>query len=128
MDALEASYRARSLWLDGFPGSLAPRPVLPGDLTCDVAVVGGGFTGLWTAYYVKLHQPDARVVVLEREIAGYGPSGRNGGWASGGLAGSASVYARRGGMDEVVRALRETYRSVNEIGDVASRERIDCGF
>ena len=90
--------------------------------------MGAGFTGLWSAYYLKRAQPDLRVVVLEAEIAGYGASGRNGGWASGGIGGSPSVYERRGGHDGVVRATRETFRTVDEIGEVAARERIDCGY
>src|SRR3712207_4436093 len=94
-DALESRFRARSLWLDGLPGSLAPRPALSGDTSCDVVVVGAGFTGLWTAYYLKRHAPRLDVVVLEREIAGFGPSGRNGGWVSAGIAGSPRAYARR---------------------------------
>lgn len=127
--ALESRYRERSLWLDGLPpGSLEPRASLPGDLDCDVAIVGAGMTGLWTAYHLRLADPTLRVVVLEREIAGFGPSGRNGGWASSGLAGSASVYRRRGGDDGVRRALRETYRAVDLIGETAEREGIDCGY
>ena len=125
---LERRYRGRSLWLDQMPGTLTPRPSLTGDTVCDVAIVGAGFTGLWTAYYLKRHQPDARVVVLEREIAGFGPSGRNGGWVSSRIAGSWSVYARRRGEDAVRRAERETFRAVDEIGRVVARERIDCGF
>jgi glycine/D-amino acid oxidase-like deaminating enzyme len=101
---------------------------LPGDTDYDVAIVGAGFTGLWSAYYLKRAQPDLRVVVLEAEIAGYGASGRNGGWASGGIGGSPSVYERRGGRDGVVRATRETFRTVDEIGEVAAREQIDCGY
>ena len=73
-------------------------------VTCDVAIVGGGFTGLWSAYYLKRAQPDLRVTVVEREIAGYGPSGRNGGWVSSGIAGSAALYRRRRGDDAVRRA------------------------
>ena len=105
---LEARYRARSLWLDGIESSLAPRPSLPGDVDCDVAIVGAGFTGLWAAYHLARAQPDLRIVVCEREIAGFGPSGRNGGWASGGLIGSADTYAREAGPDAVLRAYRET--------------------
>lgn len=127
-ETLEQRYRARSLWLDHAPSSLTPRPSLSGDATFDVAIVGGGFTGLWTAYYLKHLQPDARVVVLEREIAGFGPSGRNGGWVSGGIAGSWSVYAKSQGRDAVRRAERESYRAVDEIGSVVEREQIDCGF
>ncbi|MGH8979927.1 MAG: NAD(P)/FAD-dependent oxidoreductase [Acidimicrobiales bacterium] len=126
--SLEQRYRERSLWLDGIPASLAPRPSLEGDAAFDVAIVGAGFTGLWTAYYLKRLAPDARVVVLEREIAGFGPSGRNGGWVSGGMAGSWNVYARSHGSDTVGRAERETNRTVDEIGGVVERERIECGF
>ena len=124
----ERRYRERSLWLDGLDEPLAPRPPLPGDVDVDVAVVGAGFTGLWTAYYLKLLQPDLRVAVVEREIAGFGPSGRNGGWVSAGVAGSAKVYSREAGRDAVVRAERETHRSVEEIGRVADAEGIDCRF
>ncbi len=126
--ALESRYRARSLWLDGMPGPLAPRPGLGGNAECDVAIVGAGFTGLWTAYHLKRHQPGLRVLVLEREIAGFGPAGRNGGWVSSGIPGVASVYARRRGGDAVRRAHRETCRAVDEIGEVVRRERIECGF
>ncbi len=127
-DQLEARYRERSLWLDMLEGRLTPRPALPGDVDCDVAIVGAGFTGLWTAYYLKRAQPDLRVTVVEREIAGYGPSGRNGGWVSSGIAGSPSVYRRAGGTDAVRRALRETYTTVDEIADVVRREQFSCGF
>src|ERR671936_1293035 len=114
----EPRYRERSLWLDQLPEPLAPRASLPGDRDCDVAIVGAGFTGLWTAYYLKRAQPDLRVVVLEREIAGFGPAGRNGGWVSAGIAGSWRVYAERSGADGVLRATRETHRAVDEIGAV----------
>ncbi len=93
-----------------------------------MAIVGAGFTGLWTAYYLKRLQPDARIVVVEREIAGFGPSGRNGGWVSSRIAGSWRVYAARRGNDPVLRAERATYRAVDEIGHVVEREGIDCGF
>jgi glycine/D-amino acid oxidase-like deaminating enzyme len=110
------------------PDSLEPRPALPGDVTCDAVVVGGGFTGLWTAYYLKTLRPDLRVVRLESEIAGFVPSGRNGGWASSMIAGSASAYARHSSAGDVARATRETLGAVDEIGRVAAREDIDCGY
>ncbi len=106
MNDLEARYRARSLWLDGLAEPLTPRPSLAGDVDCDVAIVGAGFTGLWAAYFLALLQPDLRIVVVEREIAGFGPSGRNGGWASAGLAGSARRYERLRGHDAVCRGER----------------------
>jgi glycine/D-amino acid oxidase-like deaminating enzyme len=125
---LEARYRARSLWLDTIPESLAPRPGLSSDLDCDVAIVGAGFTGLWTAYYLKRLDASLRVVVLEREIAGYGPSGRNGGWASAGIAGSASAYGQERDAEPIRRAVRETQSAVDEIGRVVSEEGIECGY
>jgi glycine/D-amino acid oxidase-like deaminating enzyme len=66
--------------------------------------------------------------VIEREIAGYGPSGRNGGWVSSGLSGSGAAYARRGGEEAVLRAVRETQAAVDHVGEVVERETIDCGF
>lgn len=126
--SLEAHHRSSSMWLTLFPGSLTPRPSLAGQHDCDVAIVGGGFTGLWTAYYLKRHQPDLRVVVLEREIVGYGPSGRNGGWAVGGLSGSPAAYGCSPGDARVGRALAATHAAVDEIGAVVAREQIDCGF
>ncbi len=127
VDFDQARYRERSLWLEGC-ASLKPRPTISGDVGCDVAIVGAGFTGLWSAYYLKRLAPDLRVVVLEREIAGFGPSGRNGGWASAGIAASPKVYLRRHGAGSVLRAERETFATVGEIGRVAALESIDCGF
>lgn len=128
MSALEQRYRARSLWLDGLPGSLAPRPSLEGDATCDVAIVGAGFIGLWTAYALARADPSLRVRIVEAEIAGFGAAGRNAGFVSAGIAGEARVYERRGGMDGVRRAERAMIDAIDEIGRVVSEEAIDCGW
>ena len=119
---------ARSLWLDGVVHDLKPRERLSGDHTCDVAIVGAGFGGLWTAYYLKKADPSLRVTVVEAEIAGFGGAGRNGGFASTGIAGSGSRYARRSGWDSVLRAEREVQHAIDEIGSVASAEGIECGY
>ena len=100
--ALEARYRSRSLWLDTVPGSLTPRRSLDRDLTVDVAIVGGGYTGLWTAYELMRRDPTLRVAVLEAEIAGFGASGRNGGWCSALFAGSRELTAARHGREAAV--------------------------
>jgi glycine/D-amino acid oxidase-like deaminating enzyme len=126
--ALEARYRDRSLWLSGIEEPLTPRPSLPDDVNCDVAIVGAGFTGLWAAYYLKQHDPALSVVVVEREIAGFGPSGRNGGWVMSGIAGTAHAYGERPGSDVMVRAARETQAAVDEVGRVVQAEGIDCGY
>ena len=128
MDALEARYRARSLWLDGLPGPLVPRPSLAGDADCDVAIVGAGFIGLWTAYALAVAEPGLRVRVVEAEIAGYGAAGRNAGFVSAGIAGDARVYERRGGPDGVRRAERAMVDAIDEIGRVVAAEGVDCGW
>src|SRR5690554_3932824 len=107
-------------------GVPAPRPALPGDLDVDVAIVGAGYTGLWTAYYLKKHQPDLRVAVLEQRFAGFGASGRNGGWLTNSVTGGRERYVRthgRGGAEAQQRALNET---VDEVIRVASAEGIDA--
>jgi len=128
VDGREKLYRERSLWLDQLAEPLTPRPSLAGDHDCDVAIVGAGFTGLWTAYYLRTLQPQLRVSVIEREIAGFGPSGRNGGWAVGGIAGSAKAFGIAHDRDRRLRALRATFNAVDEIGEVVGREQIDCGY
>ena len=83
----EPSRRGYSLWLDQLAASgrddLARRAPLAGDTTADVCIVGAGYTGLWTAYYLKRADPSLRITVLEARFAGFGASGRNGGWLSG---------------------------------------------
>ncbi len=124
----EAGYRQRSLWLDGLAGSLTPRAALGADIDADVAILGAGFTGLWTAYYLAGLDPTLRIVVVEAEIAGFGASGRNGGWVSGFIAGDAAAYARRSGAAAVLRGERATFAAVDEIGRVAAAEDIECGY
>ena len=114
-----------SFWYDQI-GLPEQRPALPGDLDADVCIVGAGLTGLWTAYYLKQAQPDLRVVVLEREFAGYGASGRNGGWLSAEVAASAGTYLRGSGRDGVLALHRAMRSTVDEVIDVAAREGIDA--
>ena len=73
-------YASYSFWLETSGDDLTPRLRLDGSIDVDVAVMGAGYTGLWTAYYLLLREPSLRVAVVEREIAGFGASGRNGGW------------------------------------------------
>jgi glycine/D-amino acid oxidase-like deaminating enzyme len=94
----------------------------------DVAIVGGGYTGLWTAYYLLGLDPSLSVVVLEAEHVGFGASGRNGGWVSALWPVSAATLARESGeaaTRSMLAALRET---VVEVGRVADDEGIECGF
>ena len=72
----------------------AAAALAAGQHRADVCIVGAGYTGLWTAYYLSRADPALRIVVLEASFAGYGASGRNGGWVTAELPGSRSRYAR----------------------------------
>lgn len=115
-----------SFWWDAVGGPPPLRDPLEGDIDADVAIVGAGYTGLWTAYELRRAAPELRVVVLEREFAGFGASGRNGGWLSGLLAGSRERYAAHGGRSAVVAAQRAMYATVDEVARVCAEEGIDC--
>ena len=122
------AYRELSYWFDSLPSPVRQRPGLEGDLEVDVAVVGAGYTGLWTAYYLSKSDPSIRVVVLERETAGFGASGRNGGWCSALFATSPAKLVRTYGKaaeETLRRALEET---VDEVGAVTAEEGIDCHY
>jgi glycine/D-amino acid oxidase-like deaminating enzyme len=112
-----------SNWYDELP---AYRPALPGDRDADVCIVGAGYTGLWTAYYLKRADPSLRIAILEARFAGFGASGRNGGWLSGLVPGDRNRMAQQHGRDGVVAWQRALNDSVDEVIDVAAREGIDA--
>ena len=103
-----------------------PRPALPGDREADVCIVGAGYTGLWTAYYLKQADPALRITVLEARFAGFGASGRNGGWLAGLAPGSRDLLAKRHGRDSVITWQRMLNETVDEVIDVTRREGIDA--
>ena len=122
-------YRKLSLWFDQAAAAddpLVPRPELEGDTEADVGIVGAGLTGLWTAYYLLRAQPSLRVVVLEAEIAGFGASGRNGGWCSALFPTSTPALARRYGRDRALALRQAMNDTVDEVGRVVAAESIDC--
>src|SRR5450755_233682 len=123
-----ASYRSLSLWHNTVPGTLTPGEPLGSDIEADVAIVGGGFTGLWTAYYLARADPRLRVVVCEREIAGYGASGRNGGWFSALFPASLPKLERMAGRDAAITMHEAMRATVDEVGRAAAVEGIDCHF
>ncbi|MGA5498186.1 NAD(P)/FAD-dependent oxidoreductase [Streptomyces cinereoruber] len=106
-------------------GASAPREPLPGDTAADVCIVGGGYTGLWTAYYLKKAVPFLNITVLEAKFCGYGASGRNGGWLYNGIAGR-DRYARLHGHEAAVRLQQAMNATVAEVVDVCEREKIDA--
>jgi glycine/D-amino acid oxidase-like deaminating enzyme len=118
-----------SYWWHARGGFPPRRPSLPRPEEADVCIVGAGYTGLWTAYYLKGMRPDLRVVVLEAAFAGYGASGRNGGWVTSALPGSRARYARGPRGAAGVRALEAALRAtVDEIGRVCEAEGIAADF
>ncbi len=127
-DDWDAHYRAQSFWLDAVPGRLDPRPSLTGDTTADVAIIGAGYTGLWTAWYLKQHAPHLDVALLEAEIAGFGASGRNGGWCSAYLAGLAHWAADPATREGAVTLQREMVAAVDEVGRVSCLAGFDCHY
>ena len=102
------------------------RPPLPGDRQADVCIVGAGFTGLWTAYYLKRARPELEVVLLEREFAGFGASGRNGGWLSDRFAAPREAMARTHGREAVLALQRAMQATVDEVIGVCGQEGIDA--
>lgn len=116
-----------SLWRDtaGSPPAIE-RSGLPKHV--DVAIIGGGYTGLWTALHLLRQSPDIKLVVLERTHVGFGASGRNGGWASALFPTAMSKIARESGRDAALAMQHAMYRAVDDLGTWAAEEDIDCDF
>jgi glycine/D-amino acid oxidase-like deaminating enzyme len=123
-----ATLRGLSLWWDTLPDDLLgdPRAPLAGSREADVVIVGGGYTGLWTAYYLAQADPSLSIVVLEAQVAGFGASGRNGGWASALFPTSWSKVAHESSREAAVALQRAMFDTVDEVGRVAAAEGIDC--
>ncbi|NNE73637.1 MAG: FAD-dependent oxidoreductase, partial [Acidimicrobiales bacterium] len=124
--SVEAAHQG-ALWIDQM-GPITRRPAVTGDVDVDIAIVGGGFSGLWTAYYLAKADPTLRILLLEKHYCGFGASGRNGGWAVGDLAGSFESYAKVSSASEALRQARAVFEAVDEIGRVAEAESIECDY
>jgi glycine/D-amino acid oxidase-like deaminating enzyme len=105
----------------------APQPALSGDVDADVVVIGGGFTGMWAAWHVLESDPDARVVLLEADRCGFGPSGRNGGFVQAMTLSRPTLHALFGvrAADELVAAAEATVRA---IGAWCEAEGVDAWY
>jgi len=126
-----AAHLTPSFWLSQVDGLEAPDPSrrpLDGDIEADVAIVGAGYTGLWTAYYLAVAEPSLRIAVVEERFAGYGASGRNGGWCSALLPMSVPAMARRYGRQAALAMHRAMVSTVDEVGRAAAHEGIDCHY
>jgi Glycine/D-amino acid oxidases (deaminating) len=123
--AMTLTNGAVSFWWQqlGLPESRRP---LPGDLDVDVCIVGAGYTGLWTAYYLKRADPSLRVAVLESRFAGFGASGRNGGWLTNSVTGGREQYVRDHGRQAAIDQQLALNAAVDEVIRVLEHEGIDA--
>jgi glycine/D-amino acid oxidase-like deaminating enzyme len=117
----------RSLWLAEALGDVPPRPPLEGDVRCDVCIVGGGFTGLWTALAIRELEPAADIVVLEADVCGGGASGRNGGFAMT-MWSKFSSLKKLGPTADAVWLARQAAESVSAIGRFCDEHGIDAAY
>ena len=117
-----------SFWFDSLDRVPEPEPPRELPAKTDVFIVGAGFTGLWTAYYLKYLQPDLDIAVLEAMTAGFGASGRNGGWCMGTAAGVEDRLANPATRDSGTRVLRSMMATVDEFARICQAENIDCHY
>lgn len=118
------AWRTISLWMDQLDEPLLARAALERDLDVDVAIIGAGYTGLWTAYYLKRQAPGLNIVIIEAQTAGFGASGRNGGWLMGNLLGEDRLLASL--SPEQRRASYDLLHDIpDEVKRVIERESID---
>jgi glycine/D-amino acid oxidase-like deaminating enzyme len=109
-------------------GEVGPRPALSGHREADVVIVGGGYTGMWTAWYARQLEPEARVVLLEAEpVCGRGPSGRNGGFCNA-MWFSLATMRRRWGSGPALEVARAAERAVARIGSFCEEQGVDAWF
>ena len=114
-----------SLWWDGLQRD-STSPPLETDTTADIAILGGGYTGLWTAYFLKQIQPELDVVLVEAKHVGHGASGRNGGWLMGALEGCEAFTDSSGTLP--IEAREQLTHLVARAGETLAKENIDCDF
>ena len=121
-------YSKYSFWLETSGDDLTPRPALNQSIDVDVTILGGGYTGLWTAYYLLCADPRMKVAVIEKEIVGFGASGRNGGWCSSKFPVTPATLKHRYGRERARALMLAMNGSVNEVSRVCKQENIDAHF
>ena len=126
----ESSALNRVLWWDQLPTHLRSPVGVPlvGDVDADVAIIGAGYTGLWTAYYLQQQAPGLRIAIVEKHIAGFGASGRNGGWASALFPQDHTAIAAQAGLPAAQTMQQAMNHSVDEIGRVARQHEWDIDW
>ena len=121
------SWKNISLWMDQLDDPITARPALQHDIQADVAIMGAGYTGLWTAYYLKKQQPELNIVIVEAQTAGFGASGRNGGWLMGELSGQDSALSNS--TAELKQQAHDLIHGIpDEVQKVLLSEGIHCDY
>ncbi|HEX2128815.1 MAG TPA: FAD-binding oxidoreductase [Solirubrobacterales bacterium] len=120
-------HTAHGYWIEEAGGLPQPLPALEGERSADVVVVGGGYTGMWTAWHLKQLEPNASVVLLEAEVCGEGPSGRNAGFVNT-LWFSLPNLRRRFGDERAIAVARAAQAAADAIGDFCAAERVEAWF
>jgi len=123
-----ASFRPPSFWFQDLDESVEPRAPLDGDQQFDVAIVGAGYTGLWTAYYLHQCEPGCRIAVVESEVAGFGASGRNGGWCAYYFSGIEALLVDPSRRERALALQRAMFDAVDEVGRASSAAGFDCDY
>jgi len=121
-------YSKYSFWLETSGDDLGSRPALAHSIDADVVVLGAGYSGLWTAYYLLKNNPELKIVVIEKEIAGFGASGRNGGWCSSHFPVTPATLEQRYGGNAARDLLLAMNDSVDEVARVCGDEGIDAHY
>jgi glycine/D-amino acid oxidase-like deaminating enzyme len=117
-----------SYWHESVTSTEVERDSLNSDIDLDIAIVGAGYSGLWTAYYLKKLQPDVRVAVIESNYVGYGASGRNGGWCSGFLPMTLAEIEKQHNRQAAIEMYSQSFATIDEIEKTLKSENIDCDF
>ena len=115
-----------SFWYQELGGLPKPRPALGRSVSADICIIGAGFTGLWAAYYLKKADPTLTIVIVEKKFAGFGASGRNGGWVSGNFAWDHEKYLSSGTGDQVKAMVAAFHGTVDEVIAVAEAEGFEA--
>jgi glycine/D-amino acid oxidase-like deaminating enzyme len=121
-------YSKYSFWLETAGEDLTPRPPLNRSCGVDVAILGGGYSGLWAAYYLLRENPRLQVAIVEWRTVGFGASGRNGGWCSARFPVTPAMLERRYGPEAARALMLAMYDSVDEVGRICDEEKIDAHF
>jgi glycine/D-amino acid oxidase-like deaminating enzyme len=124
--SVATEHTARGWWLQEAEPTTR-LPPLEGELAADLVVVGGGYTGMWTAWFVRELEPEARVVLLEAERCGAGPSGRNGGFVNA-MWFSLPALRQRFGEAAALRLTRASQDAVEGIGRWCEEQRVDAWY